>query len=105
MSKLFISGLGWNTDDKSLVVKFGEFGVVIEALVDIDSQTGRSKGTGSVTFASEEDATRAMEAMDGVELDGRRIRVDNRPGHNGGGYSNRYKGGGYNDSGYGDGGY
>jgi RNA recognition motif-containing protein len=41
-----------------------------------DRETGRSKGFGFVEFATIEDATAAKEAMDGIELDGREIKVD-----------------------------
>lgn len=74
--KLFAGGLSWHTNDDSLRRAFEVFGEVLEAKVIVDRQTGRSRGFGFVTFAQAEDADRAMAEMDGAELDGRRIRVN-----------------------------
>jgi cold-inducible RNA-binding protein len=74
--KLFTGGLSWHTNDDSLRRAFEVFGEVLEARVIVDRQTGRSRGFGFVTFAQAEDADRAMAEMDGAELDGRRIRVN-----------------------------
>ncbi|KAG7292259.1 hypothetical protein NEMBOFW57_002294 [Staphylotrichum longicolle] len=64
MSKLFIGQ------------KFEEFGVVEEAVVVKDRDTGRSRGFGFVRYTNEEDAQKAIAAMNNVEFDGRQIRVD-----------------------------
>ncbi|RYP32915.1 hypothetical protein DL768_011120 [Monosporascus sp. mg162] len=63
MSKLFIGGLSWSTDDNALRQKFEEFGQVEEALVVKDRNTGRSRGFGFVRFAQESEADAAMQAM------------------------------------------
>lgn len=76
MSKLFVGGLAWHTDDQTLRAKFEEFGPVEEAVVVKDRDTGRSRGFGFVRFSSEDDATTAMNAMNNTEFDGRYIRVD-----------------------------
>ncbi|KAI5786360.1 hypothetical protein DFH27DRAFT_487274, partial [Peziza echinospora] len=73
---LFDSGLAWHTDDVALRTKFEEFGTVEEAVVVKDRDTGRSRGFGFVRFASDDEATAAMNAMNDQEFDGRRIRVD-----------------------------
>jgi len=52
MSKLFIGGLAWHTDDTVLRQKFTEFGTVEEAVVVKDRDTGRSRGFGFVRFTS-----------------------------------------------------
>ncbi|KAJ5488336.1 hypothetical protein LT330_010549 [Penicillium expansum] len=111
MSKLFIGGLSWNTDDNSLRQRFEEFGVVEDATVVKDRDTGRSRGFGFVRFSTDEEATAAMNAMNNQEFDGRQIRVDKateraaggggRGGFGGGGY----RGGGNGGYGGGQGGY
>ncbi|KAJ5615017.1 Nucleotide-binding alpha-beta plait [Penicillium hordei] len=111
MSKLFIGGLSWNTDDNSLRQRFEEFGVVEDATVVKDRDTGRSRGFGFVRFSTDDEATAAMNAMNNQEFDGRQIRVDKateraaggggRGGFGGGGY----RGGGNGGYGGGQGGY
>jgi len=76
MSKVFIGGLAWHTDDATLRTKFEEFGNVEEAVVVKDRDTGRSRGFGFVRFTQESEAEAAISAMNNVEFDGRTIRVD-----------------------------
>jgi len=120
MSKLFIGGLAWHTDDTALRAKFEEFGQVEEAVVVKDRDTGRSRGFGFVRYASDAEADDAMQNMNNIEFDGRTIRVDKasdraggggggggRGGYGGGGYGRGGGGGGYNGGGgggYGGGG-
>jgi cold-inducible RNA-binding protein len=75
-SKLFVGGLSWDTTDDSLKSAFESFGEISEAKVILDRNSGRSRGFGFVTFESEENARKAMDAMKDTELDGRTIRVD-----------------------------
>jgi len=108
MSKLFIGGLAWHTDENALRQKFEEFGPVDEAVVVKDRDTGRSRGFGFVRFSSEEHADKAIAEMNNVEFDGRTIRVDKASergsGGGGGGFGGgRGGGGGY--GGRGGGGY
>ena len=74
--KLFVGSLSWGTDEWALRAAFERFGAVEEAVVITDAQTGRSRGFGFVTLADEAAAARAIEEMDGTELDGRRIAVN-----------------------------
>ncbi|MCJ1242916.1 hypothetical protein MMC30_000112 [Trapelia coarctata] len=67
MSKLFIGGLAWHTDDSALRAKFEEFGQVEEAIVVKDRDTGRSRGFGFVRYGQESDADAAINAMNNVE--------------------------------------
>ncbi|KAI1750989.1 hypothetical protein F4782DRAFT_230568 [Xylaria castorea] len=76
MAKLFIGGLAWHTEEATLKQKFEEFGPVEEAVVVKDRDTGRSRGFGFVRYTNEADADRAIANMNGVEFDGRAIRVD-----------------------------
>jgi len=113
MSKLFIGGLAWHTDDQTLRQKFEEFGQVEEAIVVKDRDTGRSRGFGFVRFATEDDADKAQQGMNNIEFDGRTIRVDKattrpdgaRQDRSGGGGQDYYRGGRGGYSGGGGGGY
>ncbi|KAL3327055.1 hypothetical protein AABB24_037641 [Solanum stoloniferum] len=105
-SKLFVGGISWNTNDNSLQEAFSKYGEVVEARIIYDRESGRSRGFGFVTFNSSEDASAAIQALDGQELDGRTIRVnvanDRTRGYGGGG---GYGGGSnYGSGGYGGGG-
>lgn len=104
MSKLFIGGLAWHTDDSALRAKFEEFGQVEEAIVVKDRDTGRSRGFGFVRYGQDSDADAAIAAMNNVEFDGRTIRVDkaSERGGGGGGGGGSY-GGGRGGGGYGGG--
>ena len=85
--KLFVGNLSWNTRDESLYEAFAQFGEVTDAKVITDRETGRSRGFGFVTFADEQAGQDAMSAMDGQELDGRPIRVNEaQERRNGGGF-------------------
>jgi len=74
--KLFVGGLPWATTDEGLRKAFEEFGLIEEANVVRERDSGRSRGFGFVTFESADDAKTAMEAMNDQELEGRQIRVD-----------------------------
>jgi len=118
MSKLFIGGLAWHTDENALRQKFEEFGAVEEAVVVKDRDTGRSRGFGFVRYTQEADAEAAITAMNNIEFDGRTIRVDKASERGsggggggfgggrggGGGYGGRGGGGGYSGGGGGYGG-
>ena len=87
-NKLFVGGLSWDTDDNGLRDAFEPYGEIREAKVITDRETGRSRGFGFVTYNSPDDATKAMEAMNGASLDGRNLKVDiaqDRRGGRGGG--------------------
>jgi cold-inducible RNA-binding protein len=88
-SKLFVGGLSWGTDDDGLRAAFEAFGDVTEAKVITDRETGRSRGFGFVTYQDAGDAREAIEKMNGAQLDGRTLTVneanDRRSGGAGGG--------------------
>ncbi|MBH1980389.1 RNA-binding protein [Candidatus Saccharibacteria bacterium] len=77
MSKtnLFIGSLAYATTDESLAEFFATIGEVESAKVMTDRDTGRSRGFGFVTFVNEEDNKKAVEQLDGKDLDGRAINV------------------------------
>ncbi|XAR63806.1 hypothetical protein NMG60_11023899 [Bertholletia excelsa] len=96
-SKLFVGGISYSTDDTSLREAFNKYGEVVEARVIMDRETGRSRGFAFITYTSGEEASAAIQALDGQELHGRRIRVN---------YANdRPRTGGFGGGGYGAGGY
>lgn len=108
-SKLFVGGLAWATSNDSLRTSFEPFGEVTDAVVIMDRDTGRSRGFGFVTFATPDEAESGRVAMDGAEVDGRRIRVDSanerpRTGGGAGGGGGRRDGGGGGGRGGRDGG-
>jgi RNA recognition motif-containing protein len=74
--KLFIGGLSWDTTDDGLRQAFASYGEITEAKVITDRDTGRSRGFGFVTFAQDEDAKSAISKMDGTNLDGKTIKVN-----------------------------
>ncbi len=93
MKKLFVGSLSWNTNETELQNAFSRFGEITEAKVITDRETGRSRGFGFVTFAEGADADTAIEEMNGAQLDGRSLTVneaqekrrDNNRGGGGGG--------------------
>jgi cold-inducible RNA-binding protein len=94
--KLFVGGLSWGTTDDGLHSAFSPYGEIVEAKVITDRETGRSRGFGFVTFANEEGATKAISEMDGTELDGRTIKVneaEEKAARSGGGGRGGYGGG------------
>lgn len=96
--KLFVGGLSWNTDSEGLRQAFEAFGAVEDARVVTDRDTGRSRGFGFVTFVDGASASKAIQGMDGKDLDGRTIKVneaEEKPaGSRGGGRDGGNRGGG-----------
>jgi RNA recognition motif-containing protein len=68
--------LSYDTDGTSLKTAFGAHGAVEEAVVIMDRDTNRSKGFGFVTMPQDTEGTAAMAALDGKEMDGRTIKVN-----------------------------
>ncbi|OIW18979.1 hypothetical protein TanjilG_23756 [Lupinus angustifolius] len=74
--RCFIGGLAWATSDRKLKDAFDKFGKLIEAKVVVDKLSGRSRGFGFVTFGEKKAMEDAIDAMNGMDLDGRTITVD-----------------------------
>ncbi|MFO8071202.1 MAG: hypothetical protein R6V85_04930 [Polyangia bacterium] len=74
--RLFVGGLSWDTTQEVLVEVFSQFGAIADAVILTDRSTGRSRGFGFVTFKNRKDGARAVEQLDGTELDGRTIAVN-----------------------------
>jgi len=99
-SKLYVGNLSYDTTDQELEQSFSEFGEIASATVVRDRDTNRSKGFGFVEFVQAADAQKAMEAMNGKDVNGRSLKVDEaRPQKDRSRSSNRSSGrssGGYN---------
>ncbi|KAK6131468.1 hypothetical protein DH2020_034776 [Rehmannia glutinosa] len=74
--RCFIGNLSWSTSDRGLKQAFEKFGHLVEAKVVLDKFSGRSRGFGFVSFEDERAMEEAIEAMNGMDLDGRSITVD-----------------------------
>ncbi|OIP79363.1 MAG: RNA-binding protein [Parcubacteria group bacterium CG08_land_8_20_14_0_20_48_21] len=74
--KLYVGGLSYNTSEDGLRDYFSQAGEVASATIIMDRMTNRSKGFGFVEFATEGDATKAIDMFNGKELDGRTITVN-----------------------------
>ena len=74
--KLFVGGIAWATTEEQLREAFSEHGEIKDLIIIKDRETGRSKGYGFVTMADEESGKNAMEQLNGKEIDGRTLRVD-----------------------------
>ena len=73
--KLFVANLSWGTKIDKLNEEFGPFGKILDSRLIVDRETGRSKGFGFITYETAEEGQKAISAMNGVELDGRNISV------------------------------
>ena len=112
-TNLFVGGLAYKVTDDELNEFFSTVGTVTSAKVIVDKYSNQSKGFGFVEMSSEEEAKKAVEELNGKELEGRPIAVsearpredrkpsyDNNRGGGGGGYggggrdNNRNGGGG-----------
>ena len=95
-SKIYVGGLPYATTDAQLQEIFSVHGTVESARVITDKFTGRSRGFGFVEMASSEDAQKAIQALNGTDLDGRNLTVNEaRPQEKrSGGFGDRGGGGG-----------
>ncbi|GMP77603.1 hypothetical protein CsSME_00033827 [Camellia sinensis var. sinensis] len=73
--KLFVGNLSWSVTSESLTQAFQEYGNVVGARVLYDGETGRSRGYGFVSYATQSEMETALESLNGVELEGRAMRV------------------------------
>jgi RNA recognition motif-containing protein len=86
-TKLFVGNLSFKTTENDLQEAFAAHGTVTEANLMMDRMTGRSRGFAFVTYATEEEAQKAIQAMNGQQLDGRALTVniarpkEERPAH------------------------
>ena len=97
--KLYVGGLSYNTTEATLKDTFAAAGAVETAVIIMDKMTGRSKGFGFVEMSTEEEAKKAIETINGTELDGRTLTVNEakpmepRAPRTGGGFGGGNRGG------------
>ncbi len=76
-TRLYIGNMSWDTTEDDLMAALTEGGRTVKDLhVVIDRETGRPRGFAFAEFGNEADAQAAIEALDGVNLDGRNLRVN-----------------------------
>ncbi|XP_021721547.1 28 kDa ribonucleoprotein, chloroplastic-like [Chenopodium quinoa] len=73
--KLFVGNLSWSVTSESLYQAFQEYGKVVGARVLFDGETGKSRGYGFVCYSTRSEMEKALESLNGVELEGRQMRV------------------------------
>jgi RNA recognition motif-containing protein len=114
-TKLYVGNLSFNTTNQDLNDLFGQIGTVESANVVEDRDTGRSRGFGFVEMSSQEEADNAIAQLNGKEVDGRELKVNEakpqesrggggggRGGYGGGGGGRSGGGGGYGGGGGGN---
>jgi RNA recognition motif-containing protein len=97
-NRLYVGNLAFHTTEETIQRLFSSCGDVAETKLVLDRETGRSRGFAFVSMATEEGAKRAIAEMNGVDLDGRPLRVneaeERRPrGGGGGGGGGGFRGG------------
>src|SRR3982075_1253797 len=103
--KLYVGNLAYGVNDSDLQQMFAQHGTVQSAQVIMDRDTGRSKGFGFVEMGSDQEAQAAITALNGKEVDGRALTVnearpkEDRGGGGGGGGGGRGGRGGYGGGG------
>jgi RNA recognition motif-containing protein len=109
--KIYVGNLSFNTTNQDLNDLFGGIGTVESANVIEDRETGRSRGFAFVEMANQEDGEKAIAELNGKEIDGRTLKVneakpqgDRGRGGGGGGRGGRSGGYGGGGGGYGGGG-
>jgi RNA recognition motif-containing protein len=85
MTNIFIANLDWEITSEDLKATFSSFGKVLYAHVVYDKETKKSKGYGYVEMESTDEAINAIQALNGLEVNGRKLDVkiaspkENRP--------------------------
>ena len=74
--EIYVGNLPWSTSDQDLENAFAAFGKVEKASIISDRNSGRSKGFGFVTMDDADEANKAIEAMNGSEMGGRNLKVN-----------------------------
>ncbi|MCL5269194.1 MAG: RNA-binding protein [bacterium] len=92
--RLYVGNLNYRANEEDLRRIFGAYGEVASVAVITDRETGRSKGFGFVEFSNDDEAKTAISELDGKEVDGRALKVNEaRPRNEFGGGRERRGGG------------
>src|SRR6185503_7846860 len=75
-SKLYVGNMSFKTTEADLRDAFGQFGSVTDVYIASDRETGRPRGFAFVTFSTDTEAKLAAEKMNGTDLDGRPLTVN-----------------------------
>jgi cold-inducible RNA-binding protein len=89
-SKLYVGNMSFKTTEAELRDAFGQFGTVTDVYIASDRETGRPRGFAFVTFSTDTEAKLAVEKMNGVDLDGRQLTVNEAKPKESMGGSNRF---------------
>ncbi len=74
--KIYVGNLNYNTVEDTLRATFQAYGTVVSAKIISDRETGNSKGFGFVEMGTDDEARAAIAALNGKELDGRQLKVN-----------------------------
>ena len=74
--EIYVGNLPWSVSDQDLADAFKEYGTVDRASVIVEFPSGRSKGFGFVTMNDNDEASKAIEALNGSEMSGRPLKVN-----------------------------
>lgn len=100
MKNLFVGNLNFQTTESELSDLFKQYGQVSRVHIAMDRETGRARGFAFVEMPNDEEAAAAIAAMNGKEVGGRKLNVNEaRPKGEGGGGGGRPGGGGYRGGG------
>jgi len=97
-TRIYVGNLNFQTDEQMLDEAFGAHGTVTNVAIITDRETGRSRGFGFVEMDNDDEAKAAIEALNGQDLDGRVLNVnearprENRGGGGGGGGGGQRRG-------------
>ena len=89
-TKLYVGNLSFNTTAQDLETMFGASGTVVSASLIEDRETGRSRGFAFVEMSSAAEAKAAITALDGKEVEGRNLKVNEAKAREAGGGGSRY---------------
>ena len=100
-NRLYVGNLSFHSTEQTLRDAFGAYGAVVDVHLVADRMTGQSRGFGFVTMGTRDEAVNAMQAMNGADLDGRALKVNEAEerSSSGGGGGGGAGGGGRRNSG------
>ncbi|MEM7697450.1 MAG: RNA-binding protein [Verrucomicrobiota bacterium] len=92
--RIFVGNVSYGVSESELRDFFSEYEPIEDIHMPLDRETGRPRGFAFITLSSREFGEAAIENLDGAELDGRRLRVNEAEERGGGGGGGGYRGGG-----------